>query len=383
MLLGAHDAPQEHQARAIASGNERWTSTRASAGVEAPVSESIAREIGQLRAQPSEGLPTSVRSQAEQRFGTNLDGLRVHRDARAASITRSLGASAASVGQDLLFSPGSYKPNSSAGQRLITHEVAHALQRPRVGPEVIRRAEPREEQRIQELDRIAKSSSPGISITFTSVGDTDIEDIGSQRKAQGQPEAKIGTIFDIATGLDIVAIELGLLTFAEAQPNADAPNAYPAGRTAFVRELKVLGHGNSGELEKHVGYQFGAFYNTPELREVMRSGLDFSRYMIDGATLHLEGCLVGKGELGRRYLALVGEMFFGSKRGYIVANTCLASGSVLPSQIAPCGPRTLAWPGDFGDLAGTADRCDPLLQNVPSGEGCFHDGKRFVSAKTK
>ena len=166
---------------------------------------------------------------------------------------------------------------------------------------------------------------------------------------------------------------------AEAQANASSPNAYPAGRTPFVRELKVLGHGNTGTSENEVLYQFGALYTTPELRKVLTTGLDMSRYMIDGATLHLEGRLVGKGELGRQYLALVGALFFGSKRGYIIANTCLASGSVLPAQITPCGPRTLAWPGDFAGLADRIDRCDPLEQNVATGQGCFHDGKRFVS----
>ena len=38
------------------------------------------------------------------------------------------------------------------------------------------------------------------------------------------------------------------------------------------------------------------------LREMEREGFDFSRYLVDGATVHLEGCLVGKGELGRQFL---------------------------------------------------------------------------------
>ncbi len=76
----------------------------------------------------------------ESRFGRHLgDGavsrgtvdfsrVRIHTDDRAASSARSLDALAYTVGHDIVFDRGRYAPGTSAGRRLLAHELTHVLQ---------------------------------------------------------------------------------------------------------------------------------------------------------------------------------------------------------------------------------------------------------------
>jgi hypothetical protein len=62
-------------------------------------------------------------------FGADFGGVRVHTGEQAASLAAALGARAFALGRDLVFGAGEYAPHSSAGRRLLTHELAHTLQR--------------------------------------------------------------------------------------------------------------------------------------------------------------------------------------------------------------------------------------------------------------
>jgi outer membrane protein OmpA-like peptidoglycan-associated protein len=54
--------------------------------------------------------------------------VRVHTDARAAESASAVGALAYTVGQDIVFGAGQYQPQSTAGKRLLAHELAHVVQ---------------------------------------------------------------------------------------------------------------------------------------------------------------------------------------------------------------------------------------------------------------
>jgi hypothetical protein len=51
--------------------------------------------------------------------------VRLHTDAEAGASALALGASAYTVGRDIVFSPGALQPHSSTGKRLLAHELAH------------------------------------------------------------------------------------------------------------------------------------------------------------------------------------------------------------------------------------------------------------------
>ena len=53
--------------------------------------------------------------------------MRVHSN-RAAAAARSVNAAAFTVGHDVVFGAGSYAPETSNGQRLLAHELAHTIQ---------------------------------------------------------------------------------------------------------------------------------------------------------------------------------------------------------------------------------------------------------------
>jgi hypothetical protein len=73
-------------------------------------------------------LDSGARSRLEAGFGTSFAGVRVHTDTRAAQLSRELGARAFTVGRDVAFGAGEYRPGTLAGDALIAHELAHTVQ---------------------------------------------------------------------------------------------------------------------------------------------------------------------------------------------------------------------------------------------------------------
>jgi Domain of unknown function (DUF4157) len=77
---------------------------------------------------PGQPLDAATRAYMEPRFGHDFSRVRVHTDARAAESAQAVRALAYTVGRDLVFGAGQYTPNSSAGRKLVAHELAHVIQ---------------------------------------------------------------------------------------------------------------------------------------------------------------------------------------------------------------------------------------------------------------
>lgn len=99
-------------------------------GVPADDAPSTVHHALSSRGQP---LPVSTRQEMEERFGHDFSRVRIHTDSRAAESALSVGASAYTVGQDVVFSDGSYAPHSQQGSKLLAHELAHVIQQERGG----------------------------------------------------------------------------------------------------------------------------------------------------------------------------------------------------------------------------------------------------------
>ncbi len=93
--------------------------------VDGAVAPSIVDEVLQSSGQP---LDAATRAFMEPRFGHDFGQVRVHTDAKAAESARAINAQAYSVGQNVVFGTGQHAPQSSVGQRLLAHELAHVLQ---------------------------------------------------------------------------------------------------------------------------------------------------------------------------------------------------------------------------------------------------------------
>ncbi len=84
----------------------------------------------QGRGQP---LPQPMRDFFEPRFGYDFSRVRIHTDATAGKTARCLSARAYTVGRHIVFAPGQSNFLSTAGQRLLAHELTHTMQQGALG----------------------------------------------------------------------------------------------------------------------------------------------------------------------------------------------------------------------------------------------------------
>jgi hypothetical protein len=139
LTIGASNDPLELEADRIA---DRVMATPANSTISA-VSPRIQRFAGQTNGQadmeapasvdrvlasPGRPLDPSLQQDMGQRFGHDFSRVRVHTDAAAARSARDLDASAFTVGQDVVFGAGQYKPQTGFGKRLLAHELTHVVQ---------------------------------------------------------------------------------------------------------------------------------------------------------------------------------------------------------------------------------------------------------------
>lgn len=83
-----------------------------------------------LRAGLGAGRPleASTRTRMERGFGRDFGHVRVHNDAHANRAATSLSSRAFTVGNDIAFGAGQYRPGSTHGDLMLAHELAHVMQ---------------------------------------------------------------------------------------------------------------------------------------------------------------------------------------------------------------------------------------------------------------
>jgi len=117
----------------------------------------------ELGAHLKEGRPleASVRTSMEHRYGRPLDHVRIHIDDKAAVLSERFQARAFAFGNHIAFSKDSYAPDTTAGHRLLRHEIAHVLQ---VGPS--------QPGIFRQAATCASTCAPAGALPYTSVSDT-------------------------------------------------------------------------------------------------------------------------------------------------------------------------------------------------------------------
>jgi hypothetical protein len=89
--------------------------------------DAIEHSIDQARS-GGQRLDAGLRRQMESSFGADFGNVRIHADADADQLSRSLSARAFTTGQDVFFRQGEYAPGSTAGRELLAHELTHVVQ---------------------------------------------------------------------------------------------------------------------------------------------------------------------------------------------------------------------------------------------------------------
>jgi hypothetical protein len=82
---------------------------------------------------PGQPLDRETRAFMEPRFGHDFSRVRVRTGARAAESAQAVNAWAYTVGQDIVFGGGRYAPETTAGKKLLAHELSHTLQQSSAG----------------------------------------------------------------------------------------------------------------------------------------------------------------------------------------------------------------------------------------------------------
>ena len=73
-------------------------------------------------------LPNATNQSMSQAFGTDFSHVRVHTNSDSEQMNQGIQARAFTHGSDVYFNKGEYRPESSDGQRLLAHELAHVVQ---------------------------------------------------------------------------------------------------------------------------------------------------------------------------------------------------------------------------------------------------------------
>lgn len=89
-----------------------------------------ANDPAAVRAQLPIGQPleSGVRTEMERGFGRTLGHVRLHTGSHAARLAGTFSARAFTVGSDIAFGAGQYRPDSLTGKALLAHELAHVVQ---------------------------------------------------------------------------------------------------------------------------------------------------------------------------------------------------------------------------------------------------------------
>jgi len=129
----AEDAPEVVSEDSDAEDEEIPVQRKAAGGAAAnaqPASSHAVRDALQSGGTP---LDTGTRSFMESRLAFDFSRVRIHSGERAASSARKLDAHAYTVGSDIVFGSGQYRPDTEQGQRVLAHELAHVMQQSKRG----------------------------------------------------------------------------------------------------------------------------------------------------------------------------------------------------------------------------------------------------------
>jgi uncharacterized protein DUF4157 len=130
--------PQEQAMVQRAASDDVLDHPEESAAAETPYETGVSR--GALAAALGEGRPLDAvtRDSMEARYNRSLGGLRVHTDGAASSLADRFSARAFAFDNHIAFASGAFAPGNDRGQRLLRHEISHAVAPTRAATGVFR-----------------------------------------------------------------------------------------------------------------------------------------------------------------------------------------------------------------------------------------------------
>lgn len=297
------------------------------------VNSGVEAQIQSLRG-GGQALLEEIRAFFEPRFGYDFSQVRIHTDLHAANTANLLHASAFTIGQDIVFGTDKYTPKTTAGKRLLAHELTHVRQQGRLAqakrinqPNIMRQSKPRLNPRSRTVYSIRLDFYPGKPIDAAEVL---LSQVAKRRQKAGKTFAlPIEELEDIFISFKIIAETI--------KKRTHRTKVLP-----FISEVHILGHGNPG------AFGIGSFlYKIRDLKKLKTGRAQ--QYMKSNATIYLEGCNVAAGKKGKAFIQQLGRIFFGKKTGFIWGNTCLVT-APMGINLTKCKPVKYKYPNDFRKL---------------------------------
>jgi Domain of unknown function (DUF4157) len=192
----------------------------------------VESSISRMQAGGGHALDGGARSLMESRLGHDFSGVRVHHDSGAATAAQALHSRAFTVGRDVFFNAGEYRPHTPSGRELIAHELTHTVQQGGTGGATARTKVQRTTTpgtgttppQQDEQDQAAAATSTTFTSTQVPGGSIDTTDVGSSK----------GTITLPLLGLPRIGGELKGTAGKLVTPVAAAGRAIPAVGAPFT-----------------------------------------------------------------------------------------------------------------------------------------------------
>lgn len=166
-LSAVHESPGQSAAQAKTEHGASSTGT---------VSDAILARLGAGRT-----LDGSARARMERGFGRSFRNVRIHTDAAASQAAAERGALALTVGSNVLFRQGQYRPGTMSGDVLLAHELAHTLQQSG-GAEIAAHEGPEVDADRAAVNAVAAANGSGSAASVTSHGGISVQACTPTRK---------------------------------------------------------------------------------------------------------------------------------------------------------------------------------------------------------
>jgi hypothetical protein len=139
----------------------------ASGGGALPVSPVAPPIVHEVLRSPGRPLEEDTRTFMESRFRHDFSQVRVHTDQRSAESAHAVSAHAYTVGRHVVFGAGEYRPRTSEGRSLLSHELTHVVQQSAVPESIdklqigeVQDAAEREAEHVEKAEVLKPLSAP-------------------------------------------------------------------------------------------------------------------------------------------------------------------------------------------------------------------------------
>jgi len=173
--MGEGNSPNAHETRVRLSS--RNSILKQQAGVTnqilkpdgvPPIVQDVLRSTGRP-------LDFITRAFMESRFNQDFSQVRIHDNRQASDSASTLNALAYTAGHHIVFRTGHYKPNSSTGKRLLSHELAHVAQHTHHTS--------RNPQRIADRGSASERNAESATASISSGGSAQVAPVGTAQVA--------------------------------------------------------------------------------------------------------------------------------------------------------------------------------------------------------